>query len=179
MGSLKEGKCWSIEECIKASCNMLDYKVYNVDNHKHLLCPSTKLEGAHEMFSNNIMHINNVLIGGYVQENQGEGALRLFEEMKIEGVLSNSITLSSCLKACGGVENTAKGRDIHAEISTKGLVETDAFLGSVDKMSYKGSKSLMEVDWSFLGILLKVGIFFKILTIIFNMERRLCPLYET
>ena len=50
---------------------------------------------------------------------------------------------------------------------------------SVDKMSYKGSKSLMEVDWSFLGILLKVGIFFKILTIIFNMERRLCPLYET
>ena len=50
MNLMKEIQCRSIEECIKTSCYTIDYKVYNLDDHKHLLCPSTKLEGAHEMF---------------------------------------------------------------------------------------------------------------------------------
>ena len=173
MGSLKESQCWSIKECIKASCYMLDYKVYNVDDHKHLLCPSTKLEGAHEMFSNNIMHINN---------NNVSTTVFSINIIFLYIAYTHACAFQHCyITSIWALPQCLHMPTINYYTPTfeKRMLSFTKSRSSVDEMSYKGSKSLIEVYWSFLGFLLKVGIFFKILTIIFKMERRHCPLYET
>jgi pentatricopeptide repeat protein len=70
------------------------------------------------------------LIGGYVQRGWNEGALRRFEEMKIEGLSPDAVTYSHVLKACGGIGAIEKGKETHDEVSSKGLLRSDAKLGA-------------------------------------------------
>ncbi|KAI5084963.1 hypothetical protein GOP47_0001132 [Adiantum capillus-veneris] len=65
----------------------------------------------------------NTLIAGYAKHEQGHEALQCLEQMRLEGVLPNSITLVCSLKACRGVGAMLKGRELHSEIEQLGMCE--------------------------------------------------------
>ncbi|KAI5084860.1 hypothetical protein GOP47_0001029 [Adiantum capillus-veneris] len=67
----------------------------------------------------------NALITGYAQEGQGQLALKCFEQMQREGILPNRVTYLCILKACAAIEAFDKGKQIHDEISSRGLLEQD------------------------------------------------------
>jgi pentatricopeptide repeat protein len=73
----------------------------------------------------------NALITGYNQEGHGVKALELFDKMKLEGHLPDSVTFVCGLKACADTGNLEKGAHIHREIEKqKGLLESDPVIRS-------------------------------------------------
>ncbi|KAI5062622.1 hypothetical protein GOP47_0023161 [Adiantum capillus-veneris] len=65
------------------------------------------------------------LIGGYTELEYGKDALKCFEKMQFDHVPANSVTCICVLKAYGSIGALEKGREIHAEIEKKGLMEGD------------------------------------------------------
>ena len=57
-----------------------------------------------------------VMIDGYAENNQGNLALILFENMLQMGILSNKPIFLSSLKACGSEQALKSGRIIHGDI---------------------------------------------------------------
>jgi pentatricopeptide repeat protein len=72
----------------------------------------------------------SALISGYVQQGQGQEALKRFKQMQDEGVSPDAITFASILKACGTSGAIEQGKQIHDEILSKGLLENDFVLCS-------------------------------------------------
>ncbi|KAI5069870.1 hypothetical protein GOP47_0016171 [Adiantum capillus-veneris] len=72
----------------------------------------------------------NVLIAGYAQQGHVEKALTCFGRMRDEGILPNTTTLISLLRACGSIEASEKGDEIVAEISRQGLLDKDDMIGT-------------------------------------------------
>ncbi|KAH7431458.1 hypothetical protein KP509_08G049100 [Ceratopteris richardii] len=72
----------------------------------------------------------NALIGGYVQNGQGNEALNCYEQMQSEGIYPDAVTYSCILKACGITERLDHGRKIHDEVMSKDLLRGDILLGS-------------------------------------------------
>ncbi|KAI5056883.1 hypothetical protein GOP47_0028701 [Adiantum capillus-veneris] len=79
------------------------------------------------------------LITGYAQCEHGEDALKCLEKMRHLNVPTDTHALVSCLKACCSIvaSDSGKyiiasesGKDIHAEIIRKGLLETNSVLGT-------------------------------------------------
>lgn len=81
------------------------------------------------------------LIAGYVEHGQSEGALEWFEQMQLDGVVPNAVTLIFCLKSCGGIGAINKAQEIHVEIERRGLLERDLAVGNtlVDTYAKCGS----------------------------------------
>ncbi|KAI5058841.1 hypothetical protein GOP47_0027011 [Adiantum capillus-veneris] len=71
----------------------------------------------------------NALITGYVDHECGREALNCLEKMHREKISPNSVTYACCLKACGILRMSEKGCDLYAEISRKGLPNSDNLLG--------------------------------------------------
>ncbi|KAH7436865.1 hypothetical protein KP509_05G039500 [Ceratopteris richardii] len=69
-----------------------------------------------------------VLISGFTKCNEGERALQKFERMEQEGIVPNSHTYVCALQACGSIEEEEQGQVFHAEISRKGLLDSDVFI---------------------------------------------------
>ena len=63
----------------------------------------------------------NTLISSYADHSYGEESLISLEEMMLEGILPNSITSLSGLKACGILGDVERGHIIHACIEKKGF----------------------------------------------------------
>lgn len=55
------------------------------------------------------------LIAGYVQHNMFVEALKLFEEMQIQGIRPDNIGFSSAISACAGIQVLNQGKQIHAQ----------------------------------------------------------------
>ncbi|KAI5071803.1 hypothetical protein GOP47_0014054 [Adiantum capillus-veneris] len=72
----------------------------------------------------------SALIAGYVEQDQGEKAFDLLEQMKTDGLLPDSVIFSCILKACGNIGATQKGEQIHYELSKLGLLKNDSVLGN-------------------------------------------------
>ncbi|MCO5591197.1 hypothetical protein L7F22_045178 [Adiantum nelumboides] len=72
----------------------------------------------------------NALIGGYAQNGQGQQALNYLESMQCEGIVPDEITCVFILKGCALIGAISKGKQIHDEISTQGLLEHHPTLGS-------------------------------------------------
>ena len=72
----------------------------------------------------------NALITGYVQQGQGHQALESFERMRSEGISADAITFTCVVKACGNIGTIEKGKQIHDEIVSRGLLEKDIVLGN-------------------------------------------------
>ncbi|KAI5070869.1 hypothetical protein GOP47_0015212 [Adiantum capillus-veneris] len=72
----------------------------------------------------------SALITGYVQEGQGQEALKCFEQMQSEGIALDATTYLCILKACAVIGAVNKGKQIHEEILRKGLLEHDIVLGN-------------------------------------------------
>ncbi|KAH6815230.1 Tetratricopeptide repeat superfamily protein [Perilla frutescens var. frutescens] len=82
-----------------ANCGELAYarQVFNATQHKHLVSW-------------------NILISGCVREQKAEEALPLFVEMLIRGILPDSFALASALSACGMIDRSELGCQIHCLI---------------------------------------------------------------
>lgn len=89
----------------------------------------------------------NVLIAGYCQHHHGEQALECFERMKGEGLYPDVVTFGCILKACGSMRAAEKGKEVHAEIATLGLLRNGSVLGNalVDMYVKSGAFSKARV----------------------------------
>ncbi|KAH7427091.1 hypothetical protein KP509_10G029900 [Ceratopteris richardii] len=70
------------------------------------------------------------LIKGYIDHGFAEEALDCFEQMQQEGFSPNAFTMSCSLKACGIIRSLEKGQEIYSEVEKRGLLDTDAYVGS-------------------------------------------------
>lgn len=61
------------------------------------------------------------MIAGYVQHDMFSEALKLFEEMKSRGILSDNIGFSSAISACAGIRALRQGQQIHAQSYVSGF----------------------------------------------------------
>ncbi|CAM6042283.1 unnamed protein product [Sphagnum compactum] len=82
----------------------------------------------------------NAMVWGHVKCGQGQKALELFRQMKLEGVHPNSVTLMGVLNACASIGALEEGRCAHAEIIQSGC-ESHVFVGNslVDMYAKCGS----------------------------------------
>eukprot|EP01018_Ginkgo_biloba_P000474 Gb_25130 [translate_table: standard] len=70
------------------------------------------------------------MITRYAQNEQGEEALKLFQEMQQAGVKADRFSLASVLCACANLEALDQGKQVHAGIIKSGI-ESDVYVGSV------------------------------------------------
>ena len=92
-----------------------------------------ELVRAHEVF--NELPTRNVvswsaLIAGYVQLGNGEEALHCFEQMQMQGLTPDSVTLMCMLKACSSIGASVKGQEIHIDIIREGFLEENNAIGN-------------------------------------------------
>ncbi|KAH7373895.1 hypothetical protein KP509_17G079000 [Ceratopteris richardii] len=82
---------------------------------------------AHEVFNrlpNQDVVSWTALIAGYAKHGDAMFALKCLDEMQLKGVAPNAVTYVCCLIACGRIGDVEKGKEIHEEIVSKGLLET-------------------------------------------------------
>ncbi|KAH7426327.1 hypothetical protein KP509_11G096100 [Ceratopteris richardii] len=82
---------------------------------------------AHEVFDrlpNQDVVSWTALIAGYAKHGDAMFALKCLDEMQLKGVAPNAVTYVGCLIACGRIGDVEKGKEIHEEIVSKGLLET-------------------------------------------------------
>ncbi|KAH7291625.1 hypothetical protein KP509_29G024800 [Ceratopteris richardii] len=72
----------------------------------------------------------SMLIIKYVEQGQGEEALKCFECMERKGIHMDAVAFICALKACGCVGAIEKGRELHMKISEQGLLKDNALLGT-------------------------------------------------
>ncbi|KAH7439192.1 hypothetical protein KP509_04G048900 [Ceratopteris richardii] len=72
----------------------------------------------------------SAVIAGFVDQGQGEQALHLFDQMRHDGLLPDSVIFSCILKACGNMGAISRGEQIHDEICKLGLLKNDVVLGN-------------------------------------------------
>jgi pentatricopeptide repeat protein len=109
------------------SCELVDNAILN------LYAKCSSLGKAKEVFGTLGVQSAiswNALISGLVQNECGEDALACFEEMQIKGISPDDVTFTCILKACGSVGMVEKGQIIHLEAKNKGLVESNAMVGT-------------------------------------------------
>ncbi|KAI5079221.1 hypothetical protein GOP47_0006892 [Adiantum capillus-veneris] len=91
------------------------------------------LQEAQEVF--NALLVKDViawtaLISGYAEHEQGEEALKCFEQMQALGVNPNAVTFVCSLKACASIGALDKGQKVHAQIDKEGLLKWHVLVGS-------------------------------------------------
>ena len=97
----------------------------------------------------------NALIGGYVEHGPQEKALHFFERMQGEGIFPSVITYVCILKACSGIGAINEAQAIHINIIQKGILEIDAFVGSILVDLYAKCALLEESQKVFEALLFK------------------------
>ncbi|KAI5071924.1 hypothetical protein GOP47_0014175 [Adiantum capillus-veneris] len=98
--------------------------------HMYICCSS--LKEARRVFD--VMQTHdvvtwNVMIGGYANCEQGDEALRLFDQMQKAAVHANAVTLVCMLKACSITSSLDKGRLLHTFIMRNNFY-LNAYVGS-------------------------------------------------
>jgi pentatricopeptide repeat protein len=81
------------------------------------------------------IHIRDVvswstLIAGYAENAQDSLALNCLQRLQSEGLSPNVVTFVCLLKACGNIGSINKGKQIHSEIVSRGLLVKDIVLGN-------------------------------------------------
>lgn len=82
----------------------------------------------------------NALIAGYADHGPGQNALKCHEQMQLEHVSPDAVTLACILKSCANMGAVGKGQEVHMEVMQKGL-EKDLLVGTslVDMYANFGS----------------------------------------
>lgn len=88
----------------------------------------------------------NVLISGYIENDNDEDALECFKCMQLEGVGPDTITYLCSLKACGKTGAIELGQESHIEIERKGLLDRDVSVGSTIVDMYAKCGLLMKAQ---------------------------------
>ena len=71
------------------------------------------------------------LIAGYAEHGQLIEIFHYNEEMRQQGIVPDTFTFGFILRACTGLQDIEKGREIHDEIYQKGFLDSDHVLGSI------------------------------------------------
>jgi pentatricopeptide repeat protein len=71
----------------------------------------------------------SALIAGYARQGKGHEALHNFEQMQNEGLSADPVTFTCLLKACGITRSLGKGKRIHEEIVSRGMLKENVVLG--------------------------------------------------
>ncbi|KAF9591783.1 hypothetical protein IFM89_007113 [Coptis chinensis] len=79
----------------------------------------------------------NSLIAVYAQNGLSEDALRLFVQMRIQGMFPDSFTLASSLQACGKISNYELGSQIHGLVAKTGVGSNEFVQNSLIDMYCK------------------------------------------
>jgi pentatricopeptide repeat protein len=82
-----------------------------------------------ELPTNNVISWSS-LIAGYACQGDGQEALKCFEQMQNEGLSPNPVTFISILKACGSLGAIDRGKQIHDDVLSRGLLHKDVLLGT-------------------------------------------------
>ena len=72
----------------------------------------------------------NALIVGYIDHGYGEEAVECFKQMQWEGVTPDVVTYVCSLRACGSIGAIDKGKQIHEQIVSRGLLKNHIVLGT-------------------------------------------------
>ncbi|KAH7315541.1 hypothetical protein KP509_21G054200 [Ceratopteris richardii] len=72
----------------------------------------------------------NALIGGYIDHQKSEQALKCYEQMQQQGLSPDVVTFNCILRACGDLQTIDKGEMLHSEISKRRLLENNLMLGT-------------------------------------------------
>ena len=66
----------------------------------------------------------------YAQHQQSNEAINCFASIEQEGLSPDEVTFACVLKACGNTRAIDKGKEIHEQIVTKGLLQKDRVIGT-------------------------------------------------
>ncbi|KAH7287280.1 hypothetical protein KP509_32G048400 [Ceratopteris richardii] len=88
----------------------------------------------------------NVLLSGYLEKGYGEETLRILEQMQLQGVSPNRISLICGLKACACTGSIEKGKEIHAELFKKDFLDRDLVGNALISMYAKCGQLAMAQD---------------------------------
>ncbi|GFP86549.1 pentatricopeptide repeat-containing protein at2g41080 [Phtheirospermum japonicum] len=102
----------------------------------------TALKVFNKMGQRNSATWNAVITGMIKYEFNNEG-LRLFKVMRADGFLSDAYTLGSILRACAGLKDLIKGKQVHSYAVRSGL-ELNSVVGSSTAHMYMRCGSLTE-----------------------------------
>jgi pentatricopeptide repeat protein len=91
------------------------------------------------------------LISGYSDCGFSQQALHCYNQMVLQGLPSNDITLICTLKACGNLKNLEKGQEMHTDIVLKGFSK-DLFIESALVDMYAKCGALPEAKEVFYNI---------------------------
>ncbi|MCO5597267.1 hypothetical protein L7F22_051343 [Adiantum nelumboides] len=83
------------------------------------------------------------IVGACAENADGKEGLKLYEQMKVEGILPNKVTLLCVLDACSITAAIASGREIHATIYDFGY-QGDAMVGNAIINMYGKCGSLCD-----------------------------------
>jgi pentatricopeptide repeat protein len=143
VGALAEGML--VHDRITRAESDLDVALSNTLVDMYAKCGH--LAGAHSLFDK-LVDRNVVtwgaMITGYAQNEQGEPALELYDQMEREGVEPNQIILPCLLKACANLKRLEQGRRIHRKMLEGRKAEFDVVVGSTLVDMYAKCGSLEE-----------------------------------
>ena len=112
---------------------LLEKDIYLGNALIHLYAKCGILTKALEVFNDlpfrNVVSWSSLMVG-YAQQGYGHMAINCFERMQKEGLCPDAFAFSSALKACASTGAIDKGKEIHDEIVTRGLLEEDIVLGT-------------------------------------------------
>lgn len=82
----------------------------------------------------------SAMMAGYAQQGLGCEALKLYQEMRQDGIEPTNVVFASLLKACSSIAALEEGKMVHSHIKESGF-ESDVFVGSalIDMYSKCGS----------------------------------------
>lgn len=86
-----------------------------------------------------------VVISGYAQSNQGEKALRCFNQMQREAFKPNEFTLASCLRGCSSLASLDNGRQLHSLVMKSGQF-SDVYVASALIDMYAKSGCIQDAE---------------------------------
>ncbi|KAI5081275.1 hypothetical protein GOP47_0004458 [Adiantum capillus-veneris] len=72
----------------------------------------------------------NALIAGHISQGQGAEALDCYDHMQRDGVFADAVTYACVLKACGITRVVHRGKQIHDEVVSQGLLSKSLVLGN-------------------------------------------------
>ncbi|KAI5080295.1 hypothetical protein GOP47_0005774 [Adiantum capillus-veneris] len=107
------------------------------------------LAKAQEVLEN--LHVKNVvswnaLIGGCAEQGNNAQSLYYYERMKYEGLSPDGVTFLYILKACGSLQAADMGEQVHDDISKRGLLEKDIFVGNALVEMYVKCGALLKAQ---------------------------------
>ncbi|MCO5581567.1 hypothetical protein L7F22_035455 [Adiantum nelumboides] len=88
----------------------------------------------------------NALIGGYAEKGQGQRALECLKYMEQEHIPPDAVTYLSILKACAMIGAVEKGKEVHDEISRKGMLDHKIVLGGALVDMYAKCGALLQAQ---------------------------------